>query len=51
MAEPLSFSDVEGKKHTLLEDKKIVVLVFVSPYCPTLIKATHAAPAIQRFNE
>ena len=36
MAEPLSFSDVDGGKHAVLaEDKKPVVLVFVSPYCPT----------------
>jgi hypothetical protein len=36
MAEPLNFSDVDGGKHTLLAgDKKPMVLVFVSPYCPT----------------
>jgi thiol-disulfide isomerase/thioredoxin len=35
-AEPLSLSDVDGGKHTLLAgDKKPMVLVFVSPYCPT----------------
>jgi len=34
---PFEFSDVQGKPHTPLVagDKKAVVLVFVSPFCPT----------------
>ncbi len=35
--EPFEFSGVDGKKYTplVVGDRKAVVLVFVSPYCPT----------------